>query len=48
MQPDSMERIGLINRIARWKTGDAMNVPDVTTFYTPGPSGYTDYPELKK
>ena len=30
----------------RWKTGAALNAPDMKTFYTPGPKGYTDYPEL--
>jgi N-ethylmaleimide reductase len=33
--------------VARWRTGAAMNAPDMDTFYTPGPKGYTDYPELK-
>ena len=32
--------------VARWKTGAALNVPDMSTFYTPGPKGYTDYPAL--
>ena len=32
--------------VARWKTGAAMNTPDMNTFYTPGPKGYTDYPTL--
>ncbi|OGA34331.1 MAG: alkene reductase [Betaproteobacteria bacterium RIFCSPLOWO2_12_FULL_64_23] len=32
--------------VARWKTGAALNAPDVSTFYTPGPKGYTDYPVL--
>jgi N-ethylmaleimide reductase len=32
----------------RWKTGAAVNAPDMDTFYTPGPKGYTDYPTLKK
>jgi N-ethylmaleimide reductase len=32
--------------VARWKTGAAVNPPDMTTFYTPGPKGYTDYPAL--
>jgi len=32
--------------VARWQTGAAMNAPDMNTFYTPGPEGYTDYPEL--
>lgn len=34
--------------IARWKTNAAVNAPDMSTFYTPGPKGYTDYPALKK
>jgi N-ethylmaleimide reductase len=33
--------------IERWKTGAAVNAPDMATFYTPGPKGYTDYPALK-
>jgi N-ethylmaleimide reductase len=32
--------------IARWKAGAALNAPDMNTFYTPGPRGYTDYPTL--
>ncbi len=32
--------------VARWKTGAALNAPDMSTFYTPGPKGYTDYPTL--
>jgi len=32
--------------VTRWKTGAAMNAPDFSTFYTPGPKGYTDYPTL--
>ncbi len=32
--------------VARWKSGAAENAPDVSTFYTPGPKGYTDYPAL--
>jgi N-ethylmaleimide reductase len=32
--------------IERWKTGAPTNVPDPSTFYTPGPKGYTDYPTL--
>lgn len=32
--------------IARWKAGAALNAPDMSTFYTPGPMGYTDYPTL--
>jgi len=34
--------------IERWKTGAALNAPDMSTFYTPGPKGYTDYPTLAK
>jgi N-ethylmaleimide reductase len=32
--------------LTRWKTGATMNAPDMDTFYTPGPKGYTDYPTL--
>jgi N-ethylmaleimide reductase len=32
--------------VARWKAGAALNAPDMSTFYTPGPKGYTDYPAL--
>jgi N-ethylmaleimide reductase len=32
--------------VARWKAGAAVNAPDMATFYTPGPKGYTDYPAL--
>lgn len=32
--------------VARWKDGAALNAPDMSTFYTPGPKGYTDYPAL--
>jgi len=32
--------------VARWQTGAAENTPDMDTFYTPGPHGYTDYPTL--
>lgn len=32
--------------VSRWKTGAAVNAPDMSTFYTPGPKGYTDYPAL--
>lgn len=32
--------------ITRWQTGAALNKPDDSTFYTPGPQGYTDYPTL--
>lgn len=34
--------------IERWKTGAPVNAPDMATFYTPGPKGYTDYPALAK
>jgi N-ethylmaleimide reductase len=32
--------------VTRWQTGAALNAPDMDTFYTPGPKGYTDYPAL--
>jgi N-ethylmaleimide reductase len=32
--------------VTRWRTGAALNAPDMITFYTPGPKGYTDYPAL--
>jgi len=32
--------------VTRWKTGAAVNAPDMATFYTLGPKGYTDYPAL--
>ena len=32
--------------VARWKAGAALNAPDMSTFYTPGPKGYTDYPTM--
>jgi N-ethylmaleimide reductase len=34
--------------VERWKAGAPLNAPDPTTFYTPGPKGYTDYPALAK
>ncbi len=34
--------------IDRWKIGAPVNAPDMSTFYTPGPKGYTDYPALAK
>ena len=34
--------------LTRWETGAAVNEPDMDTFYTPGPKGYTDYPTLDK
>ena len=32
--------------VARWQNSAALNAPDMGTFYTPGPKGYTDYPGL--
>jgi N-ethylmaleimide reductase len=32
--------------VARWRSKAPVNAPDATTFYTPGPKGYTDYPAL--
>lgn len=32
--------------VERFKAGAALNPPDMATFYTPGPKGYTDYPAL--
>jgi N-ethylmaleimide reductase len=32
--------------VARMRSGAALNAPDMSTFYTPGPKGYTDYPAL--
>ena len=32
--------------VARWKSGAALNDVDFSTFYTPGPKGFTDYPRL--
>jgi len=32
--------------VDRWKKQAAENAPDMATFYTPGPKGYTDYPAL--
>jgi 2,4-dienoyl-CoA reductase-like NADH-dependent reductase (Old Yellow Enzyme family) len=34
--------------VERWRTNAAVNAWDMSTFYTPGPKGYTDYPALKK
>lgn len=34
--------------VERWKTGAVLNDPDMGTFYTPGPKGYTDYPALSR
>jgi N-ethylmaleimide reductase len=30
--------------VARMQAGTALNAPDMSTFYTPGEKGYTDYP----
>lgn len=30
----------------RWRSGAELNEPDMSTFYTPGEKGYTDYPTL--
>jgi N-ethylmaleimide reductase len=32
--------------VERWKTGAALNAPDMDAFYSLGPKGYTDYPVL--
>jgi N-ethylmaleimide reductase len=32
--------------VQRWKTGAPLNPLDMSTFYTPGAKGYTDYPVL--
>ena len=32
--------------VARMQRNAALNPPDMSTFYTPGPKGYTDYPML--
>jgi N-ethylmaleimide reductase len=32
--------------VERWKSGAAENAPDFSSFYTPGPKGYTDYPGM--
>lgn len=34
--------------VERFRANAALNVPDQTTFYTPGEKGYTDYPTLNK
>jgi N-ethylmaleimide reductase len=34
--------------VLRWKNGAPLNPPDMNTFYTPGPKGYTDYPALSE
>jgi N-ethylmaleimide reductase len=32
--------------VERWKANAAVNPPDASTFYLPGPKGYIDYPAL--
>lgn len=32
--------------VERMQAGEALNAPDMSTFYTPGAAGYTDYPTL--
>ncbi len=32
--------------VARMRSGAAVNALDMSTFYTPGPKGYTDYPSI--
>ncbi|CAN5724422.1 alkene reductase [soil metagenome] len=32
---------------ARWQTGATENTPDMSTFYSPGAKGYTDYPAMR-
>ena len=32
--------------VARLRAGTPLNPPDMATFYTPGPKGYTDYPTI--
>lgn len=32
--------------VARYRRGQVLNSPDSNTFYTPGETGYTDYPAL--
>jgi N-ethylmaleimide reductase len=32
--------------VQRLELGAELNVPDVATFYAPGPAGYIDYPTL--
>ena len=34
--------------VDRWKQHAPLNHPDMNTFYTPGPKGYTDYPTLQR
>jgi N-ethylmaleimide reductase len=32
--------------VARMQKGAALNAPDMSTLYTPGAKGYTDYPSV--
>jgi N-ethylmaleimide reductase len=32
--------------VQRWRAHAAVNAPDFSTFYTPGPKGYIDYPAM--
>ena len=32
--------------VARMQTGASLTAPDMSTFYTPGEKGYTDYPAM--
>ena len=34
--------------VERMRAGAALNAPNMATFYTPGPKGYTDYPRLAR
>ena len=34
--------------VERMRSGAALNAADPATFYSPGPLGYTDYPELSR
>jgi N-ethylmaleimide reductase len=34
--------------VARMKANADLNAPDMSTFYTPGPKGYTDYPAMSE
>ncbi len=34
--------------VTRWKGKHQLNAPDMSTFYTPGPKGYTDYVTLAR
>ena len=33
--------------VERMQAGLALNAPDLSTFYTPGAKGYTDYPRAE-